>query len=101
MALTLVLDGSSDLQIGDFCSIGAGVQIYTHNIVKWSTSLGAEEHERAPTRIGNGVFIGPNSLTEMGVTIGDRAVVGTMSFVNRDVPEGARFAGEGSLEAMT
>ena len=89
----VILDGSSDLQIGDFCSIGSGVQIYTHSTVNWSTSLGEEEHELAPTRIGNGVFIGPNSVIEMGVTIGDRAVVGAMSFVNRDVPEGARVFG--------
>jgi acetyltransferase-like isoleucine patch superfamily enzyme len=95
----VILDGSESLQIGDFCSISAGVQIYTHNTVKWSTSLGAEEHERAPTRIGNGVYIGPNSVIQMGVTIGDRAVVGAMSFVNRDVPNGARVFGSPAREA--
>jgi acetyltransferase-like isoleucine patch superfamily enzyme len=29
----------------------------------------------------------------MGVTIGDGAVIGAMSFVNRDVPAGARAWG--------
>ena len=95
----VILDGSHELQIGDFCSIGAGVQIYTHNTVEWSTSLGAEDYEYAPTRIGNGVFIGPNSIIQMGVTIGDRAVVGAMSFVNRDVPAGARVLGAPAREA--
>ena len=94
----VILDGSDNLQIGDFCSISSGVQIYTHDTVKWSTSLGEEEHERAPTTIGNGVYIGPNSIIQMGVTIGDRAVVGAMSFVNRDVPEGARVFGSPARE---
>jgi acetyltransferase-like isoleucine patch superfamily enzyme len=81
----VVLDGTDGLEIGDFCSISAGVQIYTHNTVSWSNSLGAEETETAPTKIGNGVYIGPNSIVQMGVTVGDKSVIGAMSFVNRDV----------------
>ena len=34
-----VLDGSSALEIGDFCCISAGVQIYTHDTVKWAISF--------------------------------------------------------------
>jgi len=30
----VVLDGSGGLEIGNYCSISAGVQIYTHNSVK-------------------------------------------------------------------
>src|SRR4030095_5352787 len=43
----VILDGSGGLEIGDYCSISAGVQIYTHNTVRWSGSLGEEEVERA------------------------------------------------------
>src|SRR5690348_5308285 len=89
-----ILDGSGgDLEIGDWCSISAGAQIYTHHTVNRSISLGAEPIDCAPTRIGDGVYIGPNAIIQMGVTIGDRAVIGANSLVNRDVPPGARAFG--------
>lgn len=89
----VILDGSGGLEIGDYCSISAGVQIYTHHTVRWATSLGHDEVERSPTQIGSGVYLGPGTVVQMGVTIGDRAVVGAMSFVNRDIPAGARAWG--------
>lgn len=89
----VILDGSGGLEIGDFCSISAGVQIYTHHTVKWATSLGEAEVEQAPTKIGSGVYIGPQSVIQMGVAIGDRAVIGAMSFVNRDIPAGSKVWG--------
>lgn len=89
----VILDGSGGLEIGDYCSISAGVQIYTHHTVQWATSLGEEGSEHAPTRIGSGVYLGPGTVVQMGVTIGDRAVVGAMSFVNRDIPAGGRAWG--------
>jgi acetyltransferase-like isoleucine patch superfamily enzyme len=89
-----ILDGSgADLEIGDWCSISAGAQIYTHHTVNRSISLGAEPIDFAPTKIGNGVYIGPNAIIQMGVTVGDRAVVGANSLVNRDIPPGARAFG--------
>ena len=89
----VVLDGSGGLEIGDYCSISAGVQIYTHHSVNWSVSRGAAPVEKSPTRIGDGVYIGPNSVVQMGCTIGDGAVIGAMSFVNRDVPDNTRCFG--------
>jgi acetyltransferase-like isoleucine patch superfamily enzyme len=89
----VVLDGSGGLEIGDFCSISAGVQIYTHDTVSWSISMGAEEAERSPTKIGSGVYIGPNAVISRGVTIGDKAIIGALSFVNSDIPAGGKFAG--------
>jgi acetyltransferase-like isoleucine patch superfamily enzyme len=90
----VILDGSGGgLVIGDYCSISAGVQIYTHNTVEWSTSLGEKPIAKAPTRIGNGVYIGPNSVIAMGVTIGDKAVIGAMSLVTRDIAAGTKAWG--------
>lgn len=90
----VILDGSGGgLTIGDFCSISAGVQIYTHHTVKWATSLGVEKTETTPTVIGSGVYIGPGSVIQMGTTIGDKAVVGALSLVNSDIPAGARAWG--------
>lgn len=89
----VVLDGSGGLEIGDYVSISAGVQIYTHHTVAWATSLGQAPVEHRPTRIGSGVYIGPNSVIQMGVEIGDHAVIGALSLVNRSIPPGARAWG--------
>jgi acetyltransferase-like isoleucine patch superfamily enzyme len=89
-----ILDGSGgDLQIGDWCSISAGVQIYTHHTVNRSISLGEKPIDYAPTSIGSGVYIGPNSVIQMGVSIGDKAIIGANSLVNRDIPSGATAFG--------
>ncbi len=85
-----ILDGSGGgLRIGDWCSISAGAQIYTHHTVKRSTSLGRLPVDYAPTQIGDGVYIGPNAIIQMGVTIGDKSVIGANSLVNCDIPAGA------------
>lgn len=88
-----VLDGSGGLSIGSNCSISAGVQIYTHDSVQWAVTGGAASYERAPTSIGDNCYIGPNSIIAKGVTIGDRSIVGAMSFVRSDVPAGSKVAG--------
>ncbi|CAH1669397.1 Acetyltransferase [Hyphomicrobiales bacterium] len=89
-----ILDGSGGgLRIGDWCSISAGVQIYTHHTVNRSISLGQLPVDYAPTRIGDGVYIGPNTVVQMGVTIGDKAIIGANSLVNRDIPSGAKAYG--------
>jgi acetyltransferase-like isoleucine patch superfamily enzyme len=83
----VVLDGSGGgLVIGDWCSISSGVHIYTHDTVRRSVTLGRDKVEYAATRIGDGVYIGPNSVIAKGVTIGDSAVIGALSFVNKDIP---------------
>jgi carbonic anhydrase/acetyltransferase-like protein (isoleucine patch superfamily) len=48
----VVLDGSAPggLVIVDYCSISAGVQIYAHHTVAWSTRIGKAEIERRATR---------------------------------------------------
>src|SRR5262245_7840705 len=83
----VVLDGlGGPLVIGDYCAISAGAQIYTHDTVRWCVTLGrGPKMEGASTRIGNGVYIGPNSVIAKGVTIGDSVVIGAMSFVNNDI----------------
>src|SRR3954468_8720071 len=82
-----LLDGSGGLSIGDNCSISSGVQIYSHDTVKWAVSGGSAPYEYAPTRIGNACYIGSQTVVAKGVSVGDHAVVGACSFVNRDLPE--------------
>jgi acetyltransferase-like isoleucine patch superfamily enzyme len=88
-----VLDGSGGLEIGEYCSISAGVQIYTHDTVLWATSGGVHSPERAPVTIGNRCYIGPNTVIAKGVTIGKGSVIGANSLVLHDVPESSKAFG--------
>jgi acetyltransferase-like isoleucine patch superfamily enzyme len=81
----VLLDGTGGLTIGDNCSISSGVQIYSHDTVKWAVSGGTAPYEHAPVSIGNSCYIGSQSVVAKGITIGDHCVVGACSFVNRDL----------------
>ena len=81
-----LLDGSGGLKIGSACSISAGVQIYTHDTVKWALSGGVLPYERAPVVIGDACHVGAQAVITKGVTIGAHCVIGSCAFVNRDVP---------------
>ena len=74
-----LIDGSQGLEIGENCSISSGVQIYTHSTHKKA----AYDMPKmvAPTKIGNNVFIGPNSVVSLGCTIGDRVIIAPVSFI--------------------
>lgn len=99
-----VLDGSGGLEIGENCSISAGVQIYTHDTVAWATSGGHCSVVKASVHIGDRCYIGPNAIISKGVKIGSGCVIGANSFVNGDIPDGkkawgtpARVVGAASL----
>ena len=93
----VILDGSGGLEIRDYVSISAGVQIYSHHSVDWSNSLGSKPIKMDSTSIGNGVYIGPNSIIEMGTSIGNNAQVGAMSFVNKNIPNNGKWRGHSLL----
>ena len=82
-----ILDGSGGLSIGSNCSISAGVHIYSHSTVLWAVSDGKESYEYGRVSIGNCCFIGPQSMIQMGVSIGKHCIVAANSFVNKDVPD--------------
>ncbi len=82
----VVLDGSGGLEIGSNCSISTGVQIYSHDSIKWATSGGKEKYEYSKTIIEDNCYIGPNVVISKGITIGKCSIIGTNSFVNKDIP---------------
>lgn len=88
-----ILDGSGGLEIGDNCSISAGVQIYSHDSVKWATTGGLSSYEYAQTTIGNNCYVGPNVVISKGIVIGDHVIIGANSFVNQSFPAHSKIAG--------
>jgi len=89
-----VIDGSGGLVIGAGCDISCGAQIYTHSTVARCVSGRAHDRvDRAPTRLGDRVFVGANAVILMGVTVGDGAVIGAGAVVTRDVPAGTVVTG--------
>ncbi|MFQ2614944.1 MULTISPECIES: sugar O-acetyltransferase [Aeromonas] len=91
MGATL-LDNAT-IRIGAEVMIGPNVQIYTA-----AHALDADERIQGvetalPVTIEDRVWIGGGAILLPGVTIGREAVVGAGSVVTRDVPAGARVAG--------
>lgn len=83
-----ILDGSGgELTIGDYCSISAGVQIYTHDSVKWALNGGIDGYKKASTHIGSNCYIGPSSIIQADITVGNHCVIGALSLVNKDLPD--------------
>jgi acetyltransferase-like isoleucine patch superfamily enzyme len=80
----------NDAIIGNYCNLAMGVQIggmeHSYRAVSMSPVLSNECIDGIITHIGNDVWIGADSIIKQGITIGDGAVVGANSFVNKDVP---------------
>ena len=85
-----ILDGTGGLEIGSYCSISAGVQIYSHDSVKWAISGGDAPYEYAPVKISDRCYVGPHAVISKGVTIGAGSIVGAHSLVQTDIPAGSK-----------
>ena len=102
----VILDGSGGtLTIGAYCSISAGTHIYTHDSVGWAITGGKKSYATSCVTIGSNVYIGPYAVISRGVSIGNHSIVGTKSFVNKDIPANsvvfgcpARIVGEVALD---
>lgn len=90
---SVVLDGSGGLEIGDYCSISAGVQIYSHDSVDWALTGGAAPYVKARTVIGSRCYLGPQTVIAKGVVIGDGCVIGACSLVLENIPPGSKAFG--------
>ncbi len=90
---SVVLDGTGGLEIGSYCSIAAGAQIYSHDSIRWAVSGGDDDYEYAKTIIEDNCYIGPNVVIQKGIRIGKGSVIGANSFVNIDIPAGSKAFG--------
>lgn len=84
-------------EVGPYSCIAAGVQIGGMEHPYWdktiSPKLTDEYIMRKKTVIGHDVWIGANVIIKQGVNIGNGAVIGAHSFVNKDVPSYAIYFG--------
>ena len=74
------------ITIGDDAIIGYNTTLLAHGYTHDAYQLG-------DVTIGNRASIGANCTILAGVTVGEGAVIGAMSLVNRDVPAGEFWAG--------
>lgn len=74
------------ISIGRNTILGYNCTILTHEFL-------VEEFRKGPVEIGADVLIGANTTILPGVSVGDGAIVGAGSLVNRDVPPGVLAAG--------
>jgi len=87
--------------IGRYTSIGNNVTIGPgeHKLDRISTSAffakkdNYEELTEKDCIIGNDVWIGVDSIIRRGVKVGEGAIIGANSFVNKDVPDFSIVAG--------
>ena len=83
--------------VGNYCSIAPGVFIGGEEHAFWNVStsdrLTDEGITEEKTIIGHDVWIGAQCYIRQGVKIGNGVVVGSNSFVNKDIPDYAIVAG--------
>jgi acetyltransferase-like isoleucine patch superfamily enzyme len=96
-----IIDAGGGLTIGDYVSISSGVQIYTHDSVKWALSGGKESYESEPTVIESCCHIGASSIIAKGVTIGAHSAIGANSFVRKNVEPYSIMSGSPAIKIGT
>ena len=79
--------------IGDNVLIGANVYITDSDWHGIPIEKRTEEGDSEEVNIGNGVWLGANSIIIKGVSIGDNSVIGAGSVVTKNIPENVIAAG--------
>jgi acetyltransferase-like isoleucine patch superfamily enzyme len=83
------------VSIGRECIVADRVMLidFDHGMVEVERPIREQGIYKRDVRIGHNVWIGYGASFLRGVTVGDNAVVGTYTVVNRDVPANAVVAG--------
>ena len=85
------IQGGGKVEIGDYACISSGCKIYSdtnYYTKRMSSALPIEQQEikKGKVIIEKDAFIGLNSVVLPGVKIGEGAVIGANSLVNKDIP---------------
>lgn len=93
---------SGDCKIGNYvtlrydCIIARGCEIADNTYIcprVMTNNLDEGKHKIGGAKIGSNCFIGTNSVLHHGIVIGDNAITGSMSFINKNVPENEIWLG--------
>lgn len=97
---TKIYASSSRVEIDDFAGLSAGVCVFSATddysggaLTNPTVPEDLREIRSAPVHIGRHVIVGANSVILPGVSLGDGASVGALTFVNRSVASGAIVSG--------
>jgi len=92
IGFNVLLDAQTEaLEIGKWCDISSGAQIYTHSTHLRCTERG--EKVIGPVQLEDHVFIGANSVILPDTRIGHHSIVGAMSVVRGDFPPNSLIVG--------
>ena len=85
------------ITVGNHCEITGGVRFFTHEGAIWVLREKKEGFNQCdyfhPTKVGNNVMFGVNSLIMCGVEIGDNVIIAAGSIVTKNVPSNSIVAG--------
>lgn len=92
MSNNCVITSWEKIEIGKDVQFGPGVLVYDQDHdISVSGGLAAEKYKTKPIKIGNGVWIGANSVILRGTVIGDNCVIAAGSIVKGKVPSNSLF----------
>jgi len=78
------INAKNGVVIEDYVQIGSHCSIY---------SISTIDNKEGQVKLKKNCKIGSHSVIMPGVTVGENAVIGAMSFVNRDIPDNVVAAG--------
>lgn len=87
----VILQANDSLTIGDGAHLSAYCQLYTSRLEPEASRR--DVHSSKPIAIGRKAWLGANTIVLGGVTIGENAIIGAHSLVNRDIPPNVLAAG--------
>ena len=80
-----LLDGQlARLEVGEWCDLASGCQIYTHSTHLRCVELG--EKVIGPVELGNRVFVGAGAVILPDTVVGHHSVIGALSVVRGRFP---------------
>jgi maltose O-acetyltransferase len=85
----VMLDDRGPITVGNYTGLAAGTIIETHSHIfdDFSKPIMYGGRNAHATTIGGAGLIGYNAVILAGVTVGERAIVGSNSVVTKDVPD--------------
>lgn len=82
-----IIDMSHEVTFGDSCTLGNETQFISHtDFARSPLKAQISPMKNGPVRIGRGAFIASNTMIAHSVTVGECAIIGAYSFVDKHVP---------------